>query len=100
MVDTKWHHSVGEKQVPSKLHVVEAHVPDYVRFWNVIGLFGEDPVESLHKVINQLRRMHAGIKNRLCYLQVVADAMNLTFEQACRDAGRQQKKRNKRKRAQ
>ena len=60
----------------------------------------EDPVESLHKVINQLRCMHAGIKNRLCYLQVVADAMNLTFEQACRDAARQQKKRNKRKRAQ
>ena len=46
----------------------------------MVGLFGEDVVETLHKEVNEYRRRLAGMKNRLQYMQVVSDEMNLKFE--------------------
>ena len=71
---------IGQKFVSPKMHYLEDHIPDFAMRWGVIGLFGEDVVETLHKEVNEYRRRFAGMKNRLQYMQVVSDEMNLKFE--------------------
>jgi hypothetical protein len=42
--------------VELKLHIIEAHVPKFVRKWRCAGPFFEDPVEHYHAWDNQLNR--------------------------------------------
>jgi hypothetical protein len=42
--------------VELKLHIIEAHVPKFVRKWRCAGPFFEDPVEHYHALDNQLNR--------------------------------------------
>jgi len=71
---------IGQKFVSPKMHYLEDHIPDFAMRWGVVGLFGEDVVETLHKEVNEYRRRFAEMKNRLQYMQVVSDEMNLKFE--------------------
>mmetsp|Transcript_19505 Transcript_19505/g.60226 ORF Transcript_19505/g.60226 Transcript_19505/m.60226 type:complete len:111 (-) Transcript_19505:1056-1388(-) len=45
--------------VQLKLHVIEAHLPTFVRKWRTSGLFVEDACESIHNVVNTLNRRYA-----------------------------------------
>jgi hypothetical protein len=46
----------SKTHVELKLHIIEAHVPKFVRKWRCAGPFFEDPVEHYHAWDNQLNR--------------------------------------------
>uniref|UniRef100_A0A7S3NMG1 Uncharacterized protein n=1 Tax=Aureoumbra lagunensis TaxID=44058 RepID=A0A7S3NMG1_9STRA len=45
--------------VQLKLHIIEAHLPPFVKHWRSAGLFAEDAVESIHALVNRLNRRFA-----------------------------------------
>lgn len=47
--------------VQLKVHVIEAHLPAFVRRWRSSGLFVEDACESIHNIVNKLNRRYACI---------------------------------------
>ena len=84
--------------VKPKMHVLETHVPEWFREWRSIGFFGEDPVESLHAVINKIQRTQSSsfAREKCKYMQTVDDEMNLHFEQfACGEEEEPKKKKRR-----
>mmetsp|Transcript_23072 Transcript_23072/g.78895 ORF Transcript_23072/g.78895 Transcript_23072/m.78895 type:complete len:212 (+) Transcript_23072:2970-3605(+) len=51
--------SYPDNHIELKLHVIEAHVPAFVRKWRSAGLLLEDGIEHLHAVDNRLERRFA-----------------------------------------
>jgi hypothetical protein len=51
--------SYPDNNIELKLHLIEAHVPQYVRKWRSAGLSLEDGIEHLHAVDNRLSRRFA-----------------------------------------
>ena len=51
--------------VELKIHVVEAHLPGFVRRWRSLGLFTEDACESIHALVNKLNRRYACVHGDL-----------------------------------
>ena len=49
--------------ITCKLHLLESHFPDMMRTYERLGIFGEDPIEREHGIMNELNRTLACIKN-------------------------------------
>jgi hypothetical protein len=85
-----------------KLHVLETHVPGWLKEWRSVGFFGEDVVESLHAVINGFQRRFSvdWARNKIQYMQSVDDELNLLFDQFAneKDEASNKKQSKKRKR--
>ena len=77
---------LGTVNVTIKMHVLETHVPQFARRWRVIGLFGEDAIETMHKVINEHRRRLAAVKDPLMQMQCSDDRLNSDMLVACKHA--------------
>ena len=83
LVKSKAYHGlVGPKNCIPKMHSLETHVPDFARKWRSVGLFGEDVIEAVHKIVNEYQRRWASIHDRKEYMRLVNDDMNLRFEQS------------------
>ena len=52
-------------QATPKLHILEAHLVEFMRKWRALGLFGEDAIESIHAKLNAIYRRVHGIRNRV-----------------------------------
>jgi len=48
--------------IPPKLHILESHVPDYVKSFGVLGLFSEDLIERCHHINKIFDRIYSAIK--------------------------------------
>ena len=49
--------------IPPKLHLLEDHAADFMERWSTgHGIYGEQGVESVHKVFNILRRTYSSIQ--------------------------------------
>ena len=49
--------------IPPKLHLLEDHAADFMERWSTgHGIYGEQGVESIHKVFNILRRTYSSIQ--------------------------------------
>jgi hypothetical protein len=57
-----WRDSFEGTTVPPKLHLLETHLPEQLRYFRILGIFLEDPIERLHKVDNDYNRLFANIK--------------------------------------
>jgi len=47
-----------------KTHMIEFEVPIFVRRWRSLGLFCEDAFESIHALMNRLKRRFACVRDR------------------------------------
>ena len=63
--------------ITPKMHILEAHVPDFARKWRTVGFFGEDVVETLHKDYNSLIRRFSSIRKVEDQMVEIDDAKNL-----------------------
>ena len=63
--------------ITPKMHILEAHVPDFARKWRTVGFFGEDVVETLHKDYNSLIRRFCSIRNPHDQMRAIDDAKHL-----------------------
>jgi hypothetical protein len=66
--------------LPLKLHMLEAHVPRFARRWGSVGLFAEDAFESIHALMNKLRRSCASMRNKIA--QDIAVLIKLSVAQS------------------
>ena len=67
-----------------KHHVLETHIPIFAKKWRVVGLFGEDIVEAVHREVNVLESTITNLKNQhIAKMKYIDDRFNLYFEQAC-----------------
>ena len=73
-----------KRHVRPKHHNLETHIPIFARHWNVVGLFSEDIVETVHRQVNVLESTVTNLKNqKLTLLRLIDDRFNLYFERAC-----------------
>ena len=75
---------LGTVNITIKMHVVEVHVPRFARGWRVIGELGEDPIETMHKVVNEHRRKLAGCKKEEMVMKCSDDRLNIDMLNACK----------------
>ena len=48
--------------ITPKLHMVEDHIVDFIRWWRVgMGMLGEQGAESIHTIFNQLERTYGNM---------------------------------------
>ena len=75
------------RRMKPKHHVVETEIPIFARQCNVVGLFSEDIVETVHREVNVIVSSVTNLKNQpLALMQYTDDMFNLYFEVACREA--------------
>lgn len=78
---------VGEKHpilkenisITPKMHILEVHVPEFVREFGTVGFFGEDVIETLHKDYNSMIRRYSSVRRVEDQMQVMDDYKNLKF---------------------
>ena len=58
-----WRASYPDRILTPKGHVVEAHVPDFVDWFGVCGVLGEDGAEALHVIDNLCRKIVRQMRN-------------------------------------
>lgn len=48
------------------MHILEAHVPDWIQKWGVgLGLMGGQGAESIHKSLNEIEFSYRSMPNRV-----------------------------------
>ena len=58
-----WRTHWPNESVPPKMHMLEDHILDFIRQWNVgIGFYGEQGGESIHAEFNNLSRIYKAVK--------------------------------------
>jgi hypothetical protein len=85
------------RNVPLKTHVVEYELPKFARRWFAAGLLCEDAAESIHAVMNRLRRRYACVREKKAKVAYTQSALNLYQDSAVRaesDAHHQRRARN------
>jgi hypothetical protein len=67
----------GTRNVRPKLHMLETHVPEFLKQWGSTGIYSESVIEAYHAIANQRRRTFAASSHdMLQYLQQCDDADN------------------------
>jgi hypothetical protein len=83
------HPLLGEKtSIKPKMHILEVHVPAFARKWKTVGFFGEDVIETVHKEYNSYERRMCSLRNVEARMAAIEDVDGLRFEQACKEAAR------------
>lgn len=54
---------LGSDQATPKVHIIEAHYVKFMLKWHVLGLLGEDALESTHAKLNRLERRVFNVRN-------------------------------------
>jgi hypothetical protein len=93
-----------------KCHLLEAHVPAFLRKHKRLGIFGEDPVEREHRLGNNNDRQFCSVRNDgiraqaiykrtiMLQQQQVVDAVAWATEQRARNSSQKTNSRKKAKR--
>jgi hypothetical protein len=85
------------RNVPLKTHVVEYELPKFARRWFAAGLLCEDAAESIHAVMNRLKRRYACVREKKAKVAYTQSALNLYQDNAvgaASDAHHERRKRN------
>ncbi len=91
-----WRASYPDRILTPKGHVVEAHVPDFVDWFGVCGVLGEDGAEALHVIDNLCRKLVRQMPNP--EMRHKAATLHLACRVTCEEIRREVKKRPSKKR--
>jgi flagellar biosynthesis GTPase FlhF len=89
--------SLQTSQATPKLHILEAHMVDFMAAWHTIGIFGEDAIESLHAKLNVIFRRVHGIRNCVAKLKSAWGLLDQSQHGAALEVAAQTREQSKRK---
>jgi hypothetical protein len=64
-----------------KTHMLEFEVPAFVRRWRTLGLFCEDPFESIHGLMKKLKSRYACVRDRCKRDELMYNALSVVLKE-------------------
>ena len=70
--------------VTHKLHGMESHVHEFALAYRTVGLFSEEVIEAVHKVVKEYKRRWAAVHDGRTLLMLIEREMTTRFVHAAR----------------
>lgn len=86
-----------QRRATPKLHVLEAHLVEFMREWRALGLFGEDATESVHAKMHRLVQRATGVRNQIDRMRRIVKLTSDTQDPAAIDGMNRSREASRRK---